>query len=117
MSGEEMKIVIRRLGYTQKAVAELLQETPQNLGSMLEAKDIKSSLVERVARALEIPIAAIYGESVATTVTGSTAIVGNGNKGNSLNANESRLLALLEEKDRQIARLLDLLQAAGGEKR
>ena len=117
MSGDDLKNILRRCGKTQAAVAAAIGESPQNLGSALSSKDIKSSMVERVAAALGMTIGQLYGESVATTVAGSTSIVGNGNKGNSLNANENRLLALLEEKDRQIARLLDLLQAAAGEKR
>lgn len=120
MNGESIKIVIRRYGKTQTAVAKIIGESPQNLGSMLEARDVKSSLVERIAAALNISIGELYGEanmpiSSASASGQSAAIVGNGNN---LNANEARLLGLLEEKDRQIAKqqsqiskLLDMLAA------
>ena len=120
MNGESIKIVIRRYGKTQTAVAKIIGESPQNLGSMLEARDVKSSLVERIAAALNISIGELYGEadmpiSSASASGQSAAIVGNGNN---LNANEARLRGLLEEKDRQIAKqqsqiskLLDMLAA------
>lgn len=117
MKGETLKIILLKNGIKQSEVARLIGDSQQKFNAALNSDDVKSSLIEKIAAALGMPIGQLYGESVATTVTGSTAIVGNGNKGNSLNANESRLLSLLEEKDRQIARLLDLLQAAGGEKR
>ena len=120
MNGESIKIVLRRYGKTQTAIAKIIGESPQNLGSMLDARDVKSSLVERIAAALNISIGALYGEtdlpiSSAPASGQSAAIVGNGNN---LNANEARLLGLLEEKDRQISRqqaqitkLLDMLAA------
>lgn len=106
MTGETIKIILRRYGKTQSAIAKIMGESPQNLGSMLEARDIKSSTVERIAAALGISIAELYGEtklpiSSASASGQSTAVVGSGNN---LNTNETRLLGLLEEKDRQIAR-------------
>ncbi len=106
MSGEDIKILIRRYGKTQSALAAMLGESPQNLGSMLEAKDVKSSLIERMSVVLGIPISTIYGESSGSTIGGvkasgrATAVAGNGN---TLNGNDANLLALLKEKDRQIA--------------
>lgn len=118
MTGESINIIIRRYGKTQTAMAKMLGESPQNFNSILRSKDVKSSTIERVAAALGISIGALYGESEipisqATAIGQSAAVVGNGNH---LNANETRLLGLLEEKDRQIARqqsqiskLLDML--------
>ena len=118
MTGESINIIIRRYGKSQTAMAKLLGESPQNFNSILRAKDVKSSTVERVAAALGISIGTLYGESEtpisqATAIGQSAAVVGNGNH---LNANETRLLGLLEEKDRQISRqqsqitkLLDML--------
>lgn len=104
MSGEDIKIFLRRYGKTQKALAEMLGESPQNIGSMLEARDVKSSLIERISAAFSIPIGTIYGESSTGIIneakaSGQATAVAGGIMGN-----DSRLLGLLEEKDRQIAR-------------
>lgn len=105
MSGEDIKIFLRRYGKTQKAVADMIGESPQNLGSMLEARDVKSSLIERISIAFGVPIATIYGDS-STGIINEAKASGNSTAvaGGTLSS-DSRLIGLLEEKDRQIARL------------
>ena len=104
MTGDDIKIFLRRYGKNQSELARMLGESPQNLGSMLNSRDVKSSLIERISSAFAIPISAIYGESSTGIIneakaSGNSTAVAGGNLGN-----DARLIGLLEEKDRQIAR-------------
>lgn len=108
MKGNDIGDLIKRLGFTQKDIADLIGETPQNFNSMLRSEDVRSSLIERISGAIKRPVSFIYGEgnNQAIAGEGGTAVAGDGN---TLNAQNERFLALLEEKDRQIGKLLDLV--------
>ena len=109
MKGSELKTIIMKFGFRQIDVARKLGESQPNFNSMLNAADVKSSLIERISAALNIPVSQIYGESISPHATvvgdGSTAIAGSENK-----VNEGRYIELLEEKDRQIDKLLDIIK-------
>ena len=104
MKGSELKTLIMRHGYRQIDVARKLDESQQSFNSMLSSEDVKSSIIERVAAALNVPISVIYGEDgspSANAVNNSTAIAGNSN---AFNAQLDKCLDLLKEKDVQVAR-------------
>lgn len=63
MSGNELKKRLAAMGYNLTKVAELMGESPQSLNSKLNAKDVKSGVLERIAEALNKSIATLYGES------------------------------------------------------
>lgn len=52
MKGIEIKKKLQENGYSLKNIAELIGETPQNLNSLLNAQDIKTGIVERLAKAI-----------------------------------------------------------------
>ncbi len=51
MRGEEVKNILKKNGFVIKEVAAVMGETPQNLNSMLNAEDIKTGVLERIAKA------------------------------------------------------------------
>lgn len=93
MTGQTLKEIIQRDGHKLTEIASAIGESPQNFSAALSSKDIKSGLLERVAKAVGKPVSAFYGETAAKEPS-----------------TEGRLLALLEEKDRQINRLLSILE-------
>lgn len=53
MSGEEVKKLLQKRGYTLKDVAEWMGETPQNFQAMLKVADIKTGVLERICKAIQ----------------------------------------------------------------
>ncbi len=107
MRGSTIKTIIQKHGYRQIEVARKLNESQQNFSSMLNAEDVRSSLIERISEVLGIPIHEMYGEIVAPTASaaaGGTAVAGSGN---TINAQIDKFLDLLKEKDVQIGKFQD----------
>ena len=105
MTGEKLKKIIAENGYTMASAARSLDMTPQHLNQALNAADVKSGLLEKVSTVFGISIASLYGETPGVAITGN---------GNTTNGNDStvvnRFLSIIEEKDRQIAQLLKMLE-------
>jgi|GEM_PF-4982600 len=64
MKGIEVKKKLQSNGFSLKMVAELMGETPQNLNSMLNAQDIKTGVLERIASAIKKPLYFFFSEKV-----------------------------------------------------
>ena len=64
MKGIEIKKKLQNNGFSLKKVAELMGETPQNLNSMLSAQDIKTGVVERIAKSINKSLYFFLNEKV-----------------------------------------------------
>lgn len=62
MTGEQLRHKIKSKRRSFKSVAEAIGETPQNFQNMLNAADVKSSTLERIAEALGESISFFYEE-------------------------------------------------------
>jgi transcriptional regulator with XRE-family HTH domain len=62
MTGLEVKKILKNNGFSLKSIANLMNETPQNLNSMLSAKDIKTGVLEKIAIAIKKPLYFFYPE-------------------------------------------------------
>lgn len=62
MTGEQLRKKIKSKQRSFKSVAEAIGETPQNFQNMLNAADVKSGTLERVAQALGEPVSYFYEE-------------------------------------------------------
>lgn len=98
MTGAELK---ERLSTTHISLSEIARRigvSPQSLNSIFNSEDVKSGVLEKLSKALDVPIVFFYGDTY--TITGSnnaTAI------NNSIaNASDDRLLTLLINKDEQL---------------
>ena len=60
MSGDEIKKLLQKRGYTLKYVAEQMGETPQNFQAMLKVADIKTGVLERICKAIKNDIFFFY---------------------------------------------------------
>lgn len=124
MTGERLKEIIFKFKVSQSEIARRLGMSHQSLNQMLTAADVKSSLLERIAQVLNVPISHLYGERDETqsaVATGDSSIAVNNNSGN-IAAGDNRLLqerikfleqqlkdkeCLLEEKERLIKVLME----------
>ena len=84
MNGEAVKIILRSKGVKLNSLAVRLEETPQNMSSLLNVADIKTGLLERISAATGIPISEFFGEKTSLTATmhggnGNKMITGSGN--------------------------------------
>lgn len=98
MNGEAVKKILKSKGVKLNSLAILLEETPQNMSSLLSVADIKTGLLERISAATGIPMSEFFGEksSISATMHG-----GNGNRmmtgvGNVMGGGDSELLAALK---------------------
>ncbi|MBP3768436.1 MAG: helix-turn-helix transcriptional regulator [Prevotella sp.] len=108
MSGEELKKKLAETGISLTKISGMLGKTPQQLDQALNAKDVKTGLVEDLCRVLNVDIAFFYGAGDRiVAVDNSTAFKGNGN---TVGAGADKYLDLLSKKDEQIDRLLGIIE-------
>lgn len=100
MTGAELK---ERLSTTHISLSEIARRigiSPQSLNSMFNSEDVKSGVLEKLSKALDVPIAFFYGD--AYTITGNNIV--NSGDNNAVNANDDRLVTLLLNKDEQLTK-------------
>lgn len=109
MNGEAVKKVLKSKGVKLNSLAVLLEETPQNMSSLLNVADIKTGLLERISAATGIPISEFFGEksSISATMQG-----GNGNRmmtgvGNVMGDVSSELVAALNGEIEMLKAIID----------
>ncbi len=114
MKGEKIKEILKAEGFILSDVARLLGfDNDQRLHSALRSDDVKTGLVEDIARVTNRSICLFYDIPTGSALASdhSTAVSGNGNHVNSeVGRVTEKFIALLEEKDRQISRMLSLLE-------
>lgn len=62
MTGTTIRAKIKEKGMTLKSVADALGIPPQNLQMLLRPKDISTSTLESIARAINMPVSYFYNE-------------------------------------------------------
>lgn len=114
MKGEKIKEILKAEGFALSEVARLLGfDNDQRLHSALRSDDVKTGLVEDIARVTNKSICIFYDLPVGSALATDhfTAVSGDGNNVNSeVGRITEKFIALLEEKDRHISRLLSLLE-------
>ena len=103
MTGQHLQNLMKQEGYSVNKMAELIGRSQQNLATLLKHEDVRTGLVEDIARAMGKSLAFFYGEEygVVAQVTGSnnaTAI----NNSTATAGNDDRLITLLVNKDEQL---------------
>ena len=100
MTGNELKQIILSKGISLTEMSRRLEISPQHLNQALSAADIKSGLIEKVSKAIDTPIASIYGEPTTASKTSNKDVA-------VLEERINGLEKLLEEKERTIILLID----------
>ena len=112
MSGNELKDILVSYGYNISEVATMLGfASAQRLHSALAASDVKTGLIEDIARVTKRPIWEFFPEALrpsgAIATDSSIAVVGNSNH---ISETSKKLVEMLEKKDEQIDRLLSVIE-------
>ena len=126
MTGERLKEILAKYKVSQSEIAKQLGMSHQSLNQMLSASDIKTGLVERIAKVLSVPISSLYGEdkeqnAIASgngiAVAGNNNVAGNVTMGDNTAVLQERVKfleqqvkdkeSLLEEKERTIKILME----------
>ena len=103
MTGAQLKQEIKKRGYTLLSIAEQYGTSEQNMGRMLRSEDVSSRLLEVSAEAMGISPADFYrqGDNI-KAYNHSMAFKGSNNC-------DQRLLDIIQARDRQIEKLLALI--------
>lgn len=115
MTGEELKNRLKGARYSITDLAEKLGMTRPNLSQALSAKDVKTGLVEELAKVLNLPISYFFGEDIGNnnaTANGESSVAAI-NSNVTMESNEmlkervKHLEELLKEKERLINVLME----------
>jgi transcriptional regulator with XRE-family HTH domain len=114
MEGQKIKEILKKEGFTLADVAKLLgYENDQRLHNALRSDDVKTGLIEDIARVTNRSVCFFYDAQVGSAIASdnSTAISGSGNHVNSEVSNvTNKFISLLQKKDEQMDRLISLLE-------
>ena len=104
MTGQKIKDILRSEGITIADVARMLGHNgDQRLHSALKSEDVKSGLIEDIARVC------YFYEGSGNTVATDHGIAVSGDS-NQINALSEKFIALLEKKDEQMDRLIGIIE-------
>lgn len=102
MKGEQIKQVLIDNKHQMKDIAEKMGTSLSNLSAGLSKSDVRTGLLEKIAEAAGLPIAAFYGDSYGPVLNAfgnnSTQVAGN----YSGLAPDSDVLAIMKMKDEQL---------------
>jgi DNA-directed RNA polymerase sigma subunit (sigma70/sigma32) len=103
MTGKHLQDLIANEGYSVNKMAEMIGRSQQNLASLLKHEDVRTGLLEDIAKAMGKPLSFFYGEAYGqvSQITGNnnTSVAGNDN---TVGSPDNRLLDLLVSKDDQL---------------
>lgn len=102
MKGSDLKELLRKEGVVFTHLAEALEMSQQNLSAAFTRDDVKSGLLEKIAKILNKPIGFFYGEAFGQVQTAvgdnNTQVAGNYSNVSS----DPGVLELLKMKDEQL---------------
>ena len=105
MTGKHIQDLMKQEGYSVNEMAKMIGTSQPNLLSALKHDDIRTGLLEDIAKAMGKPLSFFYGEAygnVQTSGDNSTSVQVGGNATNVATSADDRLLTLLVNKDEQL---------------
>lgn len=106
MNGRKIRDLLYARDIRISAAAASIGESQQNFSAMLNSKDVKSSVVERLAAALGMPVSELYGERAHAVSVNSN----NTNNGHDMNIGDCA--SLVDKALTEIAEQRKLAQSA-----
>lgn len=110
MDGTILKKKLLGLRVSQKKLATLLEVTPQSVNAVLGASDVRSGTIEKIAKALNVPVTYFYSEgggNVAMATGKGSAASNFGDSIVSSHSDNSGEIAILKERIAHLEELLD----------
>ena len=101
MTGEKLKLILLNTGESMTVISRKLGMSTQALNSLFRAADVRTGTIEKMCAALGLSITDFYGtgDTIMATDNG-TAFKGNGN---TLSANDTQFLVLLDRSSQQLS--------------
>jgi transcriptional regulator with XRE-family HTH domain len=99
MTGDQLRKKIKSRKRSYKSVAEAIGETPQNFQNMLNASDVKSGTLERIAKALGEPVSFFFEELPIVSLEDYADYI-------ALKKENEMLQSLVREKEEELRQLL-----------
>lgn len=99
MTGTQLKDRLLETRLSLSEIARRMGIKPQDLNALFNVQDTKTGTIERLSKALELPIAYFYGDSYNVQGNGNALATG---AHSTASASDDRLLALLLSKDEQL---------------
>lgn len=106
MTGEELKTKLNALHVSQSELARKLGISQQTFNQMLKVADVKTGLIEKIAKTMGVNLSFFYGDSAATVTTVTT---GDNNKGN-INTGTCSGTTICGPSDHDCARIIEELK-------
>lgn len=102
MTGKHILNLMNQEGYSVNKMAQLIGTSQPNLSSALKHDDIRTGLLEDIAKAMGKPLSFFYGETYGpvTQIQGSNNATAINNS--TATSNDDRILTLLMTKDEQL---------------
>lgn len=102
MTGKHLQDLIINEGYSINKMAEMIGKAQPNLVALLKHDDVRTGLLEDIAKAMGKPLSFFYGETYGpvTQVQGSNNATAINNS--TATSNDDRILSLLLTKDEQL---------------
>lgn len=104
MTGKHILNLMNQEGYSISKMAQMIGTSQPNLSSALKHDDIRTGLLEDIAKAMGKPLSFFYGESYgpATQVSGNNNATAINHSTATSSSNDDRILTLLVTKDEQL---------------
>ena len=105
MNGERLKKILAKTGLSKAEIAKRLEMSPQHLNQALNAADIKSGLIEKICKGLNMTIMDLYeikGNNNATGINASVKV----NESEAIND----LIAVIKKEQEQKGRMLSIIE-------
>ena len=117
MTGQKIKEILAAEGISLAELSRLLgYEGDQRLHNALRSENVKSGLLEDIARVTHKSVCLFYPNENGSYANASDSAVAVSGSQNQINTISERFLGLLEKKDEQIDRLLTQIEKMEGGK-
>lgn len=103
MTGATLKERLNATQYTLAEIARKMGIKPQDLNALFNVQDTKTGTIERLSKALDMPISYFFGDNY--SVSGNNIVNASGN--NTVNASDDRLVSLLIAKEEQLGKAIE----------
>lgn len=104
MSGQHILDLLKQEGYSVNEMAKMIGKAQQVLASALKHDDIRTGLLEDIAKAMGKPLSFFYGETYGNVSqsSGQNSATAINNSTATATSNDDRILSLLISKDEQL---------------
>lgn len=104
MTGQHIQDLMKQEGYSVNEMAKMIGKAQQVLASALKHDDIRTGLLEDIAKAMGKPLSFFYGETYGNVSqnSGSNNATAINNSTATTISNDDRILSLLLSKDEQL---------------